>query len=44
VTKYYNKKRKNRSYAKGDIVLLTSRYIRTLRVSKKLIDKYLGLF
>jgi hypothetical protein len=44
VTKYYNKKRKDISFTKGTLVLLSSRYIRTLRVSKKLADKFLGPF
>ena len=32
------------SYAKGDLVLLATRHIRTLRVSKKLADKFIGPF
>ena len=32
------------SYKEGDIVLLTSKHIRSLRANKKLIDKFLGPF
>jgi transposase InsO family protein len=44
VSRYYNKNRKDMSYAEGDLVLLASRHIRTLRASKKLADKFLGPF
>ena len=42
--KYYDKGRKDKAYVVGDRVLLASRYIRTLRVNKKLIDKFLSPF
>jgi hypothetical protein len=44
VTEYYNKKRKDMSFEKGKLVLLSSRHIRTIRASKKLADRFLGPF
>lgn len=44
VQRQYNKGRKERSYAPGAKVLLSSKNIRTLRASKKLADKFLGPF
>ncbi len=31
-------------FIKGSLIMLSSRYIYTLRISKKLADKYLGPF
>jgi hypothetical protein len=42
--KYYDKKHQQRIYAVGDNVMLSSRYIRLRRASRKLSDKYLGPF
>jgi Reverse transcriptase (RNA-dependent DNA polymerase)/RNase H-like domain found in reverse transcriptase/Integrase zinc binding domain/Chromo (CHRromatin Organisation MOdifier) domain/Integrase core domain len=42
--KYYNNKHKERTYAVGDNVMLSSRHIRLRRASKKLADKFLGPF
>ena len=44
MAKYYNRGRKSMSYQQGDQVLLATRHIRTLRVSKKLADKFIGPF
>jgi Chromo (CHRromatin Organisation MOdifier) domain len=42
--KYYDKKHQQRIYAVRDNVMLSSRYIRLRRASRKLSDKYLGPF
>jgi hypothetical protein len=44
MTRFYNKKHKDMMFRLGDEVLLLSRYIRTRRLSKKLINKFLGPF
>jgi hypothetical protein len=44
MSKYYDSKRKNMAYSVGDKVLLATRHIRTLRVSKKLADQFIGPF
>ena len=44
MAKHYDKKRKDMSYKPGDQVLLATRHIRTIRVSKKLADKFIGPF
>jgi Chromo (CHRromatin Organisation MOdifier) domain len=41
---YYDKKRKERSFQVGELVMLAAKHIRTLRVSKKLADRFLGPF
>ena len=42
--KFYNKSRTLKTFKKGEKVMLRAKYIRQLRPSVKLTDKYLGPF
>jgi len=44
MAKYYNKHRKPKSFAPGDLVMLSSKNIRMRKASKKLAGKFLGPF
>lgn len=44
MTKYYNRKHKDKVYRVGDEVMLASKNIRMRKPSKKLADKFLGPF
>jgi len=44
MTRYYNKRRKEKSYSPGDLVMLNSKHIRTRRASRKLDDRFIGPF
>ena len=42
--KHADKKRKEMQFQEGDLVKLVAKYIRTLRVHKKLVERFLGPF
>jgi transposase InsO family protein len=44
MSKYYNKKHKERTYQEGEKVMLSAKNIRMRKASKKLTDRYIGPF